>query len=544
MEKDGTKLYNGIMLPEIWPPKYKEELLEKPLPVPYLENPPDEIIINVGRQLLVDDFLIQQTDLKRVFHNADIVGDGPVFEPKTDLEMNDGYCPVACPFNDGVFYDEKDHLFKMWYHAGWFDGTAYAESEDGIHWRRLSELEAGREDRIIPLEPGVMRDGAGAWIDHDAKDPSERYKMFVYYRRHDEKMKYFHESNGIHPYSEGGILYKSANGVDWQLVSTTGICGDNTTFFYNPFRKKWVFSIRTSLNLVDGWERTRGYYECDDFFSEAGWKQEEVRSWGRTDIFDEPDPVLGYPPQLYNLDAVGYESLMLGAYSVFLGPPNDVCEKTHRPKIIDMKLAFSRDGFHWHRPDYNPFIPSSRVEAQWDYGYIHPNSGICLVVGDKLYFYFSAWSGISPKFGMHMYAGGSMGLATLRRDGFASMEDQGKGGYLVTRKLRFNGKYLFVNADAAGGKLEAEMLDENNNILAPFSRENCVPVIKDGVTQMITWNGAENLSNLTDRPVRIKFYLQNSKFYSFWISPSRTGASLGYVAGGGPNFKGGIDNEV
>ena len=61
---------------------------------------------------------------------------------------------------------------------------------------------------------------------------------------------------------------------------------------------------------------------------------------------------------------------------------------------------------------------------------------MCLVVGDLLYFYYGAWSGESPKLrgsmvGSHvasnaMYVGGSTGLATLRRDGFASMERPGR----------------------------------------------------------------------------------------------------------------------
>ena len=61
------RLYNNIILPDIWPPRYKEETLDKPLPVPYLENKPDYIDISIGRQLFVDDFLISHTDLIREF---------------------------------------------------------------------------------------------------------------------------------------------------------------------------------------------------------------------------------------------------------------------------------------------------------------------------------------------------------------------------------------------------------------------------------------------------------------------------------------------
>ena len=98
-------------------------------------NPP--IRIDVGRQLFVDDYLISTTSFERSFHKPHIHEASPVLEPATSLEMGNGYCPVACPFQDGVFYDPKDRLYKMWYEAGWFDGTALAiQGEDGLRWTR------------------------------------------------------------------------------------------------------------------------------------------------------------------------------------------------------------------------------------------------------------------------------------------------------------------------------------------------------------------------------------------------------------------------
>jgi hypothetical protein len=60
---------------------------------------------------------------------------------------------------------------------------------------------------------------------------------------------------------------------------------------------------------------------------------------------------------------------------------------------------------------------------------------VCLIVGDELRFYFAGFSGISPRLGKHPYAGGSTGLALLRRDGFASMGGAGLNGLLITRAL-------------------------------------------------------------------------------------------------------------
>ena len=68
-EPAGEVLYNGIRLPVRWPPG--APLNREPMPVSYLKSPPEVIPIDVGRQLFVDDFLIQETTLRRVFHQPE-----------------------------------------------------------------------------------------------------------------------------------------------------------------------------------------------------------------------------------------------------------------------------------------------------------------------------------------------------------------------------------------------------------------------------------------------------------------------------------------
>ena len=64
-------LYNGIVLPNEWPPRLTEfptSVEKDPITPPYLVSPPPVITIDVGRQLFVDDFLIAETTLTRTFH--------------------------------------------------------------------------------------------------------------------------------------------------------------------------------------------------------------------------------------------------------------------------------------------------------------------------------------------------------------------------------------------------------------------------------------------------------------------------------------------
>src|SRR5690554_1025206 len=96
-------LYNGIELKN--PLKDKEAVTGEP---PYLAEPPSVICIDIGRQLFVDDFLIENTNCMRGFGKPKVHRHSPLLAPTTKEEMDSGYCPMAAPFNDGVWYDSKD----------------------------------------------------------------------------------------------------------------------------------------------------------------------------------------------------------------------------------------------------------------------------------------------------------------------------------------------------------------------------------------------------------------------------------------------------
>lgn len=501
-------------------------------------RPAGAIAIDTGRQLFVDDYLVAETTLRRAFHKPRIHPASPILKPETPLEMNNGYCPVASPFCDGVFHDPKDRLFKMWYHAGWFDGVGYAVSEDGIHWLRPDlDVEPGT-NRVLPRRDPFQRDGATIWLDHEAQDTRQRFKMFVYFRERGKGYRYS-EFQSLHAptVSEGGSVFTSADGIHWSNPVPTGPCGDNTSFFYDPFRRNWCYSIRT----YNRQGRVRSYRLCKDFIEGARWTKDDLVFFVAADDRDRPDRRLGYKTQLYRVDGVAYESLMLSVWLIHKGPPNEICEKGGFPKVTDITLAYSRDGLHWDRPDRSPFLACTQRPGDWNRGYLHPSGGVCLIVGDQLHFYFGAWSGISPKLGGHMYAGGSTGLALLRRDGFASMDAMELPGVLTTVPVTFAGQYLFLNVNAAAGELRAEVLREDGRVWTPYSSANCVPLRRERNAVQLRWKGVDHLKGLSGKPVRFRFHLTRGQLYSFWVSPERSGASHGYVAAGGPGFTGATD---
>jgi hypothetical protein len=502
----GETLYNGIRLPSPWPPRGKPLTLD-PMPVPYLASPPAVIPIDVGRQLFVDDFLIDRTTLRRTFHHATYHKATPVLRPDRKWEQT-GRSPCAMVFSDGVWYDPRDRLFKMWYMGGITRATCYATSRDGLRWDKPAlDVQAGTN----VVHPGA-RDSTTVWLDLDEKDPKKRYKFFRSHR---------------HQRGWALSLHFSPDGVHWSDAGLSGPCGDRTTVFYNPFRRTWVYSIRSGAP-----GRTRHYREGRDVAATARWKPDDPVPWVGADRLDPARADLKTQPQLYNLDAVAYESVLLGLFSIWRGQPRD------RAKPNEVCVGFSRDGFHWHRPDRRALLPVSERHGDWNWGNVQSAGGCCLVVGDRLYFYVSGRAGIR---GEPTSGACTTGLGILRRDGFASMDAGKQEGALTTRPVRFRGAHLFVNVDAPAGELRVEVLDREGRVLAPFTRANCAPVRADSTRQAVRWKGARDLSALAGQPVRFRFTLRNGKLYAFWVSPAASGASHGYVAAGGPGLTGPTD---
>ena len=128
-------LYNGIELPKPWPPRGRE-LTRQPLATPpYLQSPPPTIPIDTGRQLLVDDFLVEQTDLRRTYHRPKCHPASPVIAP--DRPWEDGRSGVFSewgvvrsrrrPFQ-GVVLEQGGNVLRD--EQGWHP-LAKAESRGG-----------------------------------------------------------------------------------------------------------------------------------------------------------------------------------------------------------------------------------------------------------------------------------------------------------------------------------------------------------------------------------------------------------------------------
>ena len=479
------------------------------------------IKINTGRQLFVDDYLIAQTNLQRLNHKPDYFTNNPIVKPDKPWELNAEGDPYAAPFSGGVWYDEAEKKFKMWYSAGGGKKhglvTCYAESVDGRNWIKP----------VLAIVPGTNivdqteHDCVSVLLDKFETDKSKRYKMFVVE---------FNSGSSV-----SMKLKYSADGIHWsQPVAVSGELYDRCAAYYDPFRQQYVLSLKT----LGEYRRSRNFLAHTDpelmvslahrTFDKTSDKY--IRYWFHADDNDPRHP--GFPairPQIYNHEAIPYESLLLGYFTVWQGPENDVSDSLDIQKRNEVLVGWSRDGFQWDRRNKTVFLPVSESREAWNAGNVQSAGGNPVIVGDSLYFYMSGRYN-HPKWQSNF----STGLATLRRDGFVSMHTDEEGS-LTTHNVLFNGNYFFVNADVKG-ELRVELLDAKGKPIPGYTKGECTPMKVNSTKYLVQWKNKPGVAGLKNKQVKLKFYLADSDLYSFWLSPWKTGESRGYTSAGGPGL--------
>lgn len=503
------KLYNNIIL--------TDDFAENPSDaqnIPYLKNPPEVINVTVGRQLFVDDFLIEETDLVPQYHKAEKFDGNPVLKPEMPWEIEQS--PVACPKSGGVWYDEAEKIFKMWYEGGWLHNMCYAVSKDGINWERPDLGIVSGTNKILPYEG---YEDEKCFVDETYLRPDST-TIFIDYNSPDKYKLFLRNPGGRSP----AIVATSKDGINFENFKLTTPMGDRSTIFFNPFRNKWIYSLRQTQSNENGWERIRHYRECNDFLEGATWNGAEEHKWLKCDEKDLPNPYISYQPQLYNVDCVGYESIMLGMFQITYGPENDQCEKCGVPKITELIPMFSRDGYNFSRPSRESIINASMYKGAWDRGYVQSVGGVTIIHGDELWIYYIGFAGDEnragePWFTNGIYRNGATGIAKLRRDGFVSLNGKGT---LTTRKLEFSGKCaMYVNAS---GSVSAEILDENGDVLdtsSVFCGDSTKAELKFSKLDIKTLNG---------KIFKIRFTI-DGKLYSFGFTDEKGDFGGAHAAG-------------
>ena len=285
----GERLHNGICLPKAWPPRATwpastAGLIPPPQP-PYLTAPPAVRDISTGRSLFIDDFLVDAEashGVSRTFFAAQYAEANPVITFDQPWEkLGNTY---ARPFSGGVAWDEPSRRYRLWYGCGdaTFDDSnlalCLATSADGRAWDKENQTVVDGTNIVVPT-------------------PLRSNNVFAHPQSTDRSRRFvLGDTNGPHAPGESYWLWGSPDGVHWTaLRNETGKTSDRGTFWHDPFRRRWVFSIKGYLSgPAKVYGRHRMYWETPDddpFGAGVHWPSEGDGSpvlWAAADTLDQP----------------------------------------------------------------------------------------------------------------------------------------------------------------------------------------------------------------------------------------------------------------
>ena len=250
--------------------------------------------------------------------------------------------------------------------------------------------------------------------------------------------------------------------------------------------------------------------------------------------------------QFYQMEPLPYGNVYLGIVGAYhnesLKPiPNDK-PWTDRQ---DLQLTFSRDGVVWKRVggsgamshaemnverDWSQatrkatFLPYGTKDKDWDWGYITPYyTPEPIIVNDRIHFFYAGnnskhwwtWTGNPPKKDPNAKPPKKgVGLATLRRDGFVSINAGPAGGTMTTRPFVFLGDTLILNANASEGSISVEALDGDGKPIHGFGLDTSVTLTTDNIRHTLVWKGHKDLHQLQGRRIRLRFALKQAQVFS------------------------------
>ncbi len=265
-------------------------------------------------------------------------------------------------------------------------------------------------------------------------------------------------------------------------------------------------------------ERVIGWAESDDF---QHWRHERVVL--ECDQHDRPDANIQYA------FVMTYGSYYLGFLTLH--------DERGR---FEQQFAFSRDGVTWSRPWRGNFIGLGTPEA-FDSGMVLAPTDPILTNTQMLFYYggfdyLHHYHTAKPKSTPWSAA---IGRGILRRDGFASWDSlPGAAGVLTTQPLQTAQRALYVNADAGGGQLTVEVLDEHGQAVPGFEADQCVPITEDTsrfahCVMPVRWESGVSIEQLIEqlqeRPFRLRFHLRGHDCSHSCFASSERDPSIGAV---------------
>lgn len=451
--------------------------------------------------LFVDDHAVaEKENVKRVYHPFTKYDQNPVMVADKPWEGSAAYLYGT------VLPTENRDGYRMWYHS-WAQNSyrmLYATSHDGLKWEKPAlELVAYNGSTQNNISFQRTHENHSPQVIHTPweTDPAKRYKL-VYY-------EYGRSPPGFTISGYYGLT--SADGIHWADAKNGRALlpdhGDVGNFGWDPLRRRY-FGTPKIFDVIRGYRRRCvGFSQTTDF---ENWPATKLVL--APDDFDDrwltSDSHKDAHTDFYGMSGFAYESMYIGFLWVF--PITD--GKNDGPIFVE--LVTSHDGEHWTRQEApRPPMLSLGRDGSWDDGMVFtPNHPLVEDGLIKLYY-----GGFDVT---HGSGGGNaaIGLATLRKDGFASLDAGPLAGTVTTTPVVPESGTLTINYHASSGSLRAEILDHDGRVVPGYSRDDCNALTGDQIEGQVSWGTVNELPD-TVEPIQIRMILRNASVYSYRITP-------------------------
>jgi len=391
-----------------------------------------------------------------------------------------------------VLRDPSTGRYRLWYGRSLEDQPtnrsrlAFMDSEDGIHFIRPHRI----------CDTPEIRFGSNVLDRGEAHpDPSSRY---VY--------SYWMEDQTGPPLIGGTRLLVSADGVAWRPFSDGPVLRHNhdiTGIAWDPIRR--VYTLTMSVYIESerwpGRRRTTTMSFSKDLREwEPPWfvlAADAGRDEGRTEFYAMDGYLTRGGLRIAMVKVLRDDLVAAGAEQGSFG-------RAHT------SLAWSRDGRTWIR-DRARFFEPDDDPAAWDHAHAWIDKQ--LIDGDTVRLYYG---GYKQGHKANRFTERCLGLVQMPLDRYVARRATGATGMIKTVPFRLDAAGgLFVNADAARGRLRAQARDVGGGEVVPgMSFADCEAVSADALRQPVRWRRAA-LADTAGRPVQLEFELTNADLFAF-----------------------------
>jgi hypothetical protein len=389
--------------------------------------------------------------------------------------------------NGSVLHDPEASLYRMWYSVwnshNYFNklpfsyNVCYAESDDGIHWRKPA---LGVFKREPDSKNNCIRLGT---------DKTQAIDVCINPRPD----KYPGRFLAIHNQKGGVFASTSEDGKTFTFLDETPEIAyhsdTHNNFTYDEVRDRWLLFCRPRAYAGDHKRRVSMQTSSD------------LKNWTHERTILVPTET--EPPEFYGMTVFRRGDLFWGIIKVY----------DRGPGFMHGEIAWSGDGEHWTQIPTHPVFLERGPSGSWDHGMVI-TADEPVVVENEMRFYYSG-SEASHHETKNQHA---IGLATAQRDRLVGLRPSSdESGYVLTRPFPHQqDDQLTVNAIISknNGVLRAELRDDGNHVLEGFALEDCDAVTTSGYAQRITWKG-KTLGEVPLSEVRIRFELTGAQLFTF-----------------------------